>query len=180
MAAPSPSVRVAQAQISIMLLASAAITAYARDLKEKGYIAHLSRFITLVLCGAYLVPGSVHRFKEDSGMLSIAQGKGWAFTGPIPAEKLPAVMFSKMWGKGQILVGVLLAYIELFVPQQSAAVMGLHAVSAFHDLLSPIATASGGSGGLNLSKAPGRYRARGVAAISVLSFLLAWMRGSRR
>ena len=73
MAAPSPSVRVAQAQISIMLLASAAITAYARDLKEKGYIAHLSRFITLVLCGAYLVPGSVHRFKEDSGMLSIAR-----------------------------------------------------------------------------------------------------------
>ena len=174
------SVKVAQVQIALMATTAFGTTAYApallknTALENSSNLSKLSRFLCLFVALLYIIPGCVHRFKHDAGILSIGEGKGWKHV-KIPPESVSSVMFAKMWGKQQMLIGALLVYIELWAQKHVSHVSGIVMVSAWHDLLFGIEK-KGNQLMQKHKEAPGRHRSKVVAAFSTLGFLLSSFR----
>ena len=67
----------------------------------------------LFQAGQYLMPGLIHTFKEDGGILSIGAGLGYTFNGPVKRENHRLVLIASKWGSAKLLSAFFLYYLEM-------------------------------------------------------------------
>jgi hypothetical protein len=72
-----------------------------------------TRLLNLFQANMYLFPGLIHAFKEDGGILSIAQGNGWAFNGPVSHQDKLLILIASKWGSAKLVVSFFVYYLEL-------------------------------------------------------------------
>eukprot|EP00747_Dinoflagellata_sp_TGD_P188964 gnl/TRDRNA2_/TRDRNA2_48709_c0_seq1.p1 gnl/TRDRNA2_/TRDRNA2_48709_c0~~gnl/TRDRNA2_/TRDRNA2_48709_c0_seq1.p1 ORF type:complete len:185 (+),score=13.57 gnl/TRDRNA2_/TRDRNA2_48709_c0_seq1:70-624(+) len=146
--------------------------------QPEGAFGKLSRAMTMLCATSYIVPGSIHLWKEDGGALSIAQGVGWSFTGPVPDAMKPIVAMFATWGELKIVVGSLMVYTELCVPQHIPAVNLFVFLSNLNGYIRKLVGHK--SLAQSFSLAPGRNRPDVMVRLSFVCFLLSCLRERKR
>ena len=131
-----------------------------------------TRLLNLFQANMYLLPGLIHAFKEDGGILSIAQGTGWIFNGPVsPQDKLMVLIASK-WGSAKLVVSFFLYYLELHNNGEHSTVATIFLL--IENLVQSIIVDGilNKKSGNSAPQAPGRFRETMMLTFGVVTLLL--------
>ena len=133
---------------------------------------NLTRFLNFFQAGQYLLPGLIHTFKEDGGILSIAKGVGWTFHGPVKPQDKALVGIATKWGSGQVMSSFFLYYLELCNNGEHSTMATVFVI--LENLVELVAKAFLGKLDMaaRFDKAPGRYRHLIVLITSMLTLLM--------
>ena len=133
---------------------------------------NLTRFLNFFQAGQYLLPGLIHTFKEDGGILSIAKGVGWTFHGPVKPQDKALVGIATKWGSATLMSSFFLYYLELCNNGEHSTMATVFVI--LENLILIIAKAFLGKLDMTaqFDKAPGRYRHLVVLITSMLTLLM--------
>ena len=132
----------------------------------------LTRFLNLFQAGQHLLPGLIHTFKEDGGILSIAKGVGWAFHGPVKPQDKALIGIATKWGSATLAVSFFLYYLEFCNNGEHSTVATVFVI--LENLILLVAKAFLGKFdmGAQFDKAPGRYRHLFVLVTGMITLLM--------
>ena len=169
------SVRVAQG-LAASSLGIAAFLTYTNPVK--GF--NITRFLNLFQAGQYLMPGLIHTFKEDGGILSIGAGLGYTFNGPVKREDHRLVLIASKWGSAKLLSAFFLYYLEMHNNGEHSTIGTLFVL--IENLIQYVIVGSilGKKVGMDKSKAPGRFRDIGMLVFGAIILFLNRKRDATR